>query len=62
MLDYKVSNGECRIEGQAMAAQREIPYGETIEVEFKSEFKRDENGELKPSRLPDSELMDTLGH
>jgi len=43
-----------------MAAQREIPFGETIEVEFKSEFKRDENGELKPSRLPDSELMDTV--
>lgn len=60
MLDYNASNGERRFERQAMAAQREIPFGETIEVEFKSEFKRDENGELKPSRLPDSELMDTV--
>ncbi len=40
--------------------QREIPDKETIEVEFKSEFKRGQNGELKPSRLPDSELIDTV--
>mgnify|MGYP002625925921 CR=1 FL=1 len=43
-----------------MAKRREIPPKETIEVEFKSEFKRTPNGALKPSRLPDGELVDTV--
>lgn len=43
-----------------MTKQREIPARETIEVEFKSEFKRNANGDLKPIRLPDGELIDTV--
>lgn len=43
-----------------MAKPREIPPKETIEVEFKSEFKRTSNGALKASKLPDGELIDTV--
>lgn len=43
-----------------MAGQREIPSKETLEVEFKSEFKRSQGGEPKPCRLPESELIDTV--
>ena len=43
-----------------MAELREIPSRETIEVEFKSEFKRSQGGELKPNKLPDPELIDTV--
>ncbi len=43
-----------------MEHQREIPARETIEVEFKSEFKRSSNGDSRPSRLPDGELIDTV--
>lgn len=49
-----------RVEGRAIARQREIPSRETIEVEFKSESKRGPSGDLKPVRLPDSELIDTV--
>ena len=43
-----------------MEKGREIPVAETLEVEFKSEFKRGSNGDLRPCRLPDGELMDTV--
>ena len=43
-----------------MAGQREIPSKETIEIEFKSEFKRSQSGKLKPNKLPDPELIDTV--
>ena len=43
-----------------MAGQRKIPLREAIEVEFKSERKRSQSGELRPCKLPDSELIDTV--
>lgn len=43
-----------------MAGQRKIPLREAIEVEFKSECKRNQSGELRPCKLPDSELIDTV--
>lgn len=43
-----------------MSEQREIPSCETLEIEFKSEFKRASSGNPKPHRLPDNELVDTV--
>lgn len=43
-----------------MADKREIPAKESLSVEFKSELKRDGAGELKPRKLSDSELIDTV--
>lgn len=43
-----------------MAGKRKIPVIETLSVEFKSEHKRDGEGRLRPHRLPDSELIDTV--
>lgn len=43
-----------------MDATRRIPPRETLEIEFKSERKKDPEGGSKPRKLPDAELIDTV--